>query len=58
MSVAAPVADGPFVEEAPPAVARKLDAVRGEAEVVHIQVATDMVDDQVYGERWLVATDK
>lgn len=54
----APVLDQPYIEEPPPQVAHKLDEVRGEGEVVHIQVATDMVDDRAYGERWLVATDK
>ena len=49
---------GPYVEDPPPAVARKLDGVRDTAEVVHIQVATDMLDGQVFGERWLVATDR
>ena len=54
----APVLNSPFIEEPPLAVAKKLDGVKGEDEVVHIQVVADMVDGQVYGERWLVATDR
>ena len=53
-----PVVDTPFIEQPPLAVAHKLDEVRSEREVVHIQVATDMVDERVYGERWLVATNE
>ena len=52
------VLDRPFIEDPPFIVADKFDGVRAEGEVLHIQVATDMSDEQVYGERWLLATDK
>jgi len=48
----------PFIETLPPAVARTLAGLRQEDEKVHMQVAVDMIDDRIYGERWLVATDR
>ena len=56
--MAAPTLDQPFIEPPPQAVAHKLDGVRAADEIIHIQVATDKIDDRTYGERWLVATDR
>ena len=56
--MAAPTLDQPFIEPPPQAVAHKLDGVRAADEIIHIQVATDKIDDRAYGERWLVATDR
>lgn len=58
MNVETSVLDRPFIEDPPFIVADKFYGVRAEGEVLHIQVATDMSDEQVYGERWLLATDK
>ena len=48
----------PFVETLPPAIARSLAELRQDDEKVQMQVAADMTDDRIYGERWLVATDR
>ena len=48
----------PFVETLPPAIARGLAELRQDDEKVQMQVAADMTDDRIYGERWLVATDR
>ncbi len=48
----------PFVETAPKDIADKIQAHTGGGETVHIQVATDMVDERSYGQRWLAVTDR
>ena len=48
----------PFKERLPAALSRKLSGVSTSAEEVLIQVATDMADREVFGERWLVVTDR
>ena len=48
----------PFVETLPPAIVRTLAGLRQDDEKVQMQVAADMTDDRIYGERWLVATDR
>ena len=58
MATSIPTPDKPFIEKPPQVVAHKFDGVRVAGEIVHIQVATDKVDDRIYGERWLVATDR
>ena len=58
MSVVAPEKDAPFIDALPLSVEQKLAPVRIAGEVVHIQIASDMADEQVFGERWLVATDR
>ena len=45
--------------EVPPAdVERAIGARLPDGETVHVQIAADMADEQRYGERWLVVTDK
>ena len=46
----------PFIESLPPAVEAKLHGAKPPEEKVLIQVATDVADDQTYGEAWLVAS--
>ena len=46
----------PFIESLPPAVEAKLHGAKPPDEKVLIQVATDVADDQTYGEVWLVAS--
>jgi len=48
----------PFMESMPPEVDIKLRREKLEEEKVLIQVATDFIDNQTFGEKWLVATDK
>src|SRR5262249_53474834 len=46
----------PFIEPLPPAVDRKLRAVKPLDEEVLIQLAGDLGEDLSFGERWLVVT--
>ncbi len=46
----------PFLETLPPEVDIKLQNIKPPAEEAHIQVATDLIDDRVFGEQWLVVT--
>ena len=48
----------PYIETLPSAVQAKLTAAKPPDEAVLLQVATDMADERVYGERWLVLTEK
>ena len=47
-----------FVEELPPEVAARVGGRLSAGEVVHMQVASDMADEQRYGEQWLVVTEQ
>ena len=47
-----------YIEPLPSTVERKLSAVKPPDETVLLQVVTDMADERVYGERWLVLTEK
>ena len=48
----------PFLETLPPEVDTKLQNIKPPEEETHIQVATDLIDDRVFGEQWLVVTDE
>ena len=48
----------PFLETLPPEVDTKLQNIKVPEEQSHIQVATDLIDDGTFGERWLVVTDE
>ena len=48
----------PFLETLPPEVDTKLQNIKLTEEQSHIQVATDLIDDGTFGERWLVVTDE
>ena len=48
----------PFMETLPPEVDMKLQRVKPPAEQVFFQVATDLIDKQLFGEKWLIATDR
>ena len=48
----------PFLETLPPEVAAKLQNLKSPEEQIHIQIATDLIDDGSFGERWLVVTDE
>jgi ATP-binding cassette subfamily B protein len=48
----------PFMEALPPEVNTKLERVKPSGEQVLFQVATDLINDQLFGEKWLVATDR
>ncbi len=48
----------PFMEALPPEVNTKLKRVKPPEEQVLFQVATDLINDQLFGERWLVVTDR
>ena len=50
--------DTPYIETLPSELMAKLEPLRGDGEVVHMQVVADMADDGVFGEHWLVATDR
>ena len=48
----------PFLETLPPEVDTKLQNIKPSEEHAHIQVATDLIDDGSFGEKWLVVTDE
>ena len=48
----------PFMETLPPEVDTKLKQVKPPEEQVLFQVSTDLISDQLFGEKWLVATDR
>ncbi len=48
----------PFMEALPPEVNTKLKRVKPPGEQVLFQVATDLINNQVFGEKWLIATDR
>ena len=48
----------PFMENLPPDVDIKLQQVKPPEEQVLFQVATDLINEQSFGERWLIATDQ
>ena len=48
----------PFMETLPPEVNHKLKQVKPPEEQVLFQVATDLINEQLFGEKWLIATDR
>ena len=46
------------METLPPEVQAKLQRVKPPEEQVLFQVATDLINEQLYGEKWLIATDR
>ena len=48
----------PFMEALPPEVKNKLKQVKPPEEQVLFQVATDLINEQLFGEKWLIATDR
>ena len=48
----------PFMETLPPEVDTKLKQVKRPEEQVLFQVSTDLISEQSFGEKWLVATDR
>ena len=48
----------PFMEALPPEVDTKLKRIKSPAEQVLFQVATDLINEQSFGESWLIATDR
>ncbi len=48
----------PFMEALPPKVNTKLKRLKPPEEQVLFQVATDLINNQLFGERWLVVTDR
>ncbi len=48
----------PFMETLPPEVDIKLQRVKPPEEQVLFQVATDLINEQLFGEKWLIATDR
>ena len=48
----------PFMETLPPKVDMKLQRVKQPEEQVLFQVATDLINEQLFGEKWLIATDR
>ena len=48
----------PFIESLPPEVDTKLRNMKTPGEQVLIQVVTDLIGDQSFGEKWLVVTDQ
>ena len=48
----------PFMETLPPEVDMKLQRVKPPEEQVLFQVATDLINEQLFGEKWLIATDR
>ena len=48
----------PFMETLPPEVDMKLQQVKPPEEQVLFQVATDLINEQLFGEKWLIATDR
>ena len=48
----------PFMETLPPEVDMKLQRVKPPEEQVLFQVATDLINEQLFGGKWLIATDR
>ena len=48
----------PFMEALPPEVDAKLKRIKPPGEQVRFQVATDLINDRSFGEKWLIATDQ
>ena len=48
----------PFMETLPPEVDSKLQQVKLPEEQVLFQVATDLINEQSFGEKWLIATNR
>ena len=48
----------PFMETLPPEVATKLQRVKQPEEQALFQVATDLINEHLFGEKWLIATDR
>ena len=48
----------PFMETLPPEVDSKLQRIKPQGEQVLFQVATDLISEQLFGEQWLIATDR
>ncbi len=48
----------PFMEALPPEVDTKLKRVKPPGEQVLFQVATDLINNQSFGEQWLIATNR
>ena len=48
----------PFMEALPPEVDAKLKKLKPPGEQVLFQVSTDLISEQIFGEKWLVATDR
>ena len=48
----------PFMETLPREVHVKLQRVKPPEEQVRFQVATDLINEQLFGEKWLIATDR
>ena len=48
----------PFMETLPPEVNNKLKQVKPPEEQVLFQVATDLINEEFFGEKWLIATDR
>ena len=48
----------PFMEALPPEVDTKLKQAKLPEEEVLFQVATDLINNQSFGEKWLVATNR
>ena len=48
----------PFMENLPPEVDIKLQRAKPPEEWVRFQVATDLINEQSFGEKWLIATDR
>ena len=48
----------PFMETLPPEVAAKMQRVKQPEEQVLFQVATDLINEHVFGEKWLIATNR
>ena len=52
------IAMKPFMETLPSQVDIKLQRIKSPAEQVLFQVATDLINEQSFGESWLIATDR
>lgn len=48
----------PFMEILPPEVDTKLKQVKTPEEQVLFQIATDLINEQLFGEKWLIATNQ
>lgn len=48
----------PFMETLPPEVELKMQRVKSPEDQVLFQVATDLINEQSFGEKWLIATDQ
>jgi ATP-binding cassette, subfamily B, bacterial len=54
MTAAPPKTDNPFIEATSPALDHRLDELLDHNEELLLRLASDMADDAVYGERWLL----